>query len=59
MSKTQADTALYERVSSRGQDLASQHADLDRWVKAQDGPVDWHRDTFTGKTMDRPGWNTL
>ena len=57
--KSQAATAIYERVSSRGQDLASQHADLDRWVKAQDGPVDWHRDTFTGKTMDRPGWNRV
>ena len=57
--KSRADTALYERVSSRGQDLASQHTDLDRWAKAQDGAVDWHRDTFTGKPMDRPGWNTL
>jgi DNA invertase Pin-like site-specific DNA recombinase len=57
--KSQAETVVYERVSSRGQDLASQHADLDRWVKAQDGPVDWHRDKFSGKTMDRPGWNKV
>ena len=26
---------------------------------AQDRPVRWYKDKFTGKTMDRPGWNRL
>jgi DNA invertase Pin-like site-specific DNA recombinase len=28
-------------------------------VDSQDGSVVWHRDKFTGKTMDRPGWQEL
>ena len=38
-----------------------QQPDLERWVKTYaDGlPVVWYKDTFTGKTMDRPAWNTL
>ena len=28
-------------------------------VAAQDQPVKWYKDRFTGKTMDRPGWNQL
>ena len=51
--------ALYLRVSGRGQDTASQEPDLKRWADSQDGPVVWYRDKFTGKTMDRPGWNKL
>ena len=53
-------TAIYLRVSSRKQDTASQEPDLRRWVAAQgiDG-VRWYRDTFTGKTLDRPGFNRL
>ena len=27
--------------------------------RTQDGPVIWYRDNFTGKTIDRPGWNKL
>jgi DNA invertase Pin-like site-specific DNA recombinase len=51
---------IYLRVSSKGQDSASQEPDLRRWVAAQghDG-VHWFRDTFTGKTLDRPGFNRL
>jgi DNA invertase Pin-like site-specific DNA recombinase len=54
-------TAVYLRVSSRSQDTASQEPDLKRWVEAYaDGePVVMYRDKFTGKTMDRPGWNKL
>jgi DNA invertase Pin-like site-specific DNA recombinase len=52
-------TAIYLRVSSKQQDHASQLPDLDRWVAAQDGPVVWYRDKFTGKTMDRPGMEKL
>jgi DNA invertase Pin-like site-specific DNA recombinase len=52
--------AIYCRVSKRnGQDVRSQLPDLERWANAQDQPVRWYRDQFTGKTMDRPGWQTL
>ena len=48
-------TALYVRVSSVGQNHASQLPELDRWAEQHDGPVKWYRDKFTGRTMDRPG----
>ena len=52
--------AVYVRVSKRnGQDVRSQLPDLERWAAAQDQPVQWYKDRFTGKTMDRPGWNRL
>jgi len=52
--------AIYCRVSKRnGQDVRSQLPDLERWAIAQDQPVRWYKDQFTGKTMDRPGWNRL
>lgn len=51
--------AIYVRVSSKSQDHRSQVADLERWASSQDGDVVWYRDTFTGKTMDRPAWNRL
>lgn len=52
--------AVYVRVSKkRGQDVRSQLPDLERWAAAQDQPVRWYRDKFTGKTMDRPGWKQL
>jgi DNA invertase Pin-like site-specific DNA recombinase len=52
--------AIYIRVSSRQQDTRSQKPDLERWVEAYaDQPVKWYSDKFTGKTMDRPGWNRL
>jgi DNA invertase Pin-like site-specific DNA recombinase len=54
-----ADIAIYLRVSSRKQDTASQEPDLTRWATGHEGAVDWFRDTFTGKTMERPGWNKL
>ena len=48
--------AVYIRVSTGGQDHASQEPDLKRWLEAYgaDQPVKWYRETFTGKTMDRP-----
>ena len=52
-------TAIYLRVSSKQQDHASQLPDLERWAAAHHGPVQWHRDKFTGKTMDRPGMHKL
>jgi len=51
--------AIYARVSSDGQSTESQEPDLKRWAEAQDEPVRWYRDKFTGKTMDRPGWQEL
>ena len=52
--------AIYVRVSKRtGQDVRSQLPDLERWSAAQDQPIKLYRDRFTGKTMDRPGWNRL
>ena len=51
--------AIYARVSSKRQDLASQLSDLERWAAAQNEPIRWYRDKFTGKTLDRPGWFRL
>ncbi len=51
--------ALYIRVSSSSQDTKSQEPDLKRWGDAQDATIRWYRDSATGKTMDRPGWNKL
>ena len=51
--------AVYVRVSSRRQDHKSQLPDLERWAAAQSQPVVFYRDKFTGKTMDRPGWQKL
>jgi DNA invertase Pin-like site-specific DNA recombinase len=53
--------AIYVRVSTGSQDNASQELNLTRWVEVHaDGtPVEWYRDTATGKTMDRPGWQKL
>ena len=52
-------TAIYLRVSSKQQDHASQLPDLERWISAHDGPVQWYKDKFTGKTMTRPGMDKL
>lgn len=52
-------TAIYLRVSSKQQETKSQEPDLRRWAAACDGEIAWYSDTFTGKTMDRPGWNKL
>lgn len=52
-------TAVYVRVSTVGQDHASQLPDLNRWVEAHGGQVGWYKDKFTGKTMDRPGMRRL
>ena len=52
-------TAIYVRVSHRDQSHASQLPDLERWAEAHDGNVQWFKDTFTGKTMNRPGMDNL
>lgn len=52
-------TAIYVRVSSKSQDQRSQLPDLESYTTTLDGPMKWYRDTFSGKTMDRPGWKKL
>lgn len=52
-------TAIYVRVSSRDQSHASQLPDLERWAAAHDGGVQWFKDTFSGKSMTRPGMDRL
>src|SRR5688572_15146746 len=52
-------TAYYLRVSSKAQDTKSQEPDLKRHEAGTEGPTVWYRDTFSGKTMDRPGWGRL
>lgn len=52
-------TGIYRRVSSRDQSLASQGPELERWVAAQGEPVEWFEDSFTGRTMARPGLDKL
>ena len=52
-------TAIYVRVSSKEQSHASQLPDLERWVAAHDGACTWFKDTFTGRTMSRPGMEKL
>jgi DNA invertase Pin-like site-specific DNA recombinase len=33
--------------------------DLERWTTSHDGSVEWLKDTFTGRTMRRPGMDKL
>jgi DNA invertase Pin-like site-specific DNA recombinase len=51
--------AYYTRVSSRQQDTTSQEPDMKRHANAQGEKAVWYSDKFTGKTMDRPGWEKL
>ena len=53
--------AVYTRVSSAGQNLQAQEPDLKAWVKLhrKGRPVTWYRDTFTGRTLNRPGLQKL
>jgi DNA invertase Pin-like site-specific DNA recombinase len=52
-------TAVYVRISSKSQDTRSQEPDLRRYVESHGEPARWYRDAFTGKSMDRKGWNRL
>ena len=52
-------SAIYCRVSSRDQSHASQLPDLERWAEAHAGPVAAFKDTFTGRSMNRPGMDRL
>lgn len=55
-------TAIYVRVSTDKQTNASQMADLTARAAACESlgkKVVWYEDSFTGKTMGRPGWRKL
>lgn len=51
--------AIYSRVSHKTQDNDAQDADLKKWAESQAEPVKWFRDKFSGKGMERPGWDKL
>jgi DNA invertase Pin-like site-specific DNA recombinase len=51
--------AIYCRVSTKQQDQRSQEPDLKRWAASQDEPVVWYRDSFTGRSMERPDFTRL
>jgi Site-specific recombinases, DNA invertase Pin homologs len=53
--------AIYLRVSTTGQDVASQEPDLKAWLRVhgRKRQVTWYRDTFTGKTFRRPAMQQL
>lgn len=54
--------AIYARVSSKTQDVAAQQADLERradLLAAEGKQVRWFTDTWTGKSLNRPGWNAI
>jgi DNA invertase Pin-like site-specific DNA recombinase len=61
MSAADRHIAIYVRVSSNRQDIASQLPDLDRWASAYcDGQrVVWYTDKATGRNMNRKAWNEL
>jgi DNA invertase Pin-like site-specific DNA recombinase len=53
--------AVYLRVSTASQDVASQEPDLEAWarVHGRGRSVRWYRDQFTGTTLARPGMQRL
>ena len=52
-------TAAYIRVSTRQQNASMQERAIREWAKAKGVKLKFYRDEFTGRTMDRPGWNQL
>jgi len=51
-------TAIYVRVSTKQQKMDSQVADLHAWeLSHPEEEGQYYRDSFTGRTMNRPGWN--
>ena len=51
--------ALYMRVSTKHQDAAGQEPELRRWTETHEGECRWYHDTYTGTSMDRPGFRLL
>jgi DNA invertase Pin-like site-specific DNA recombinase len=51
---------IYMRCSTNKQQTASQKRELKRWAESHaDERMAWYEDHFTGKTMERPGWEKL
>jgi DNA invertase Pin-like site-specific DNA recombinase len=59
MTDSIAESTVYVRVSSKSQSEASQLPDLKRWAAANPDGVGWARDSFTGTTLARPGWERV
>jgi len=57
--KSTATAAVYVRVSTNRQDVASQLPDLRRYVDAQGIEAEFFTDKATGKTLDRPAFERL
>jgi DNA invertase Pin-like site-specific DNA recombinase len=51
--------AVYARVSTTDQTTASQMPELEAWAASQTMPIKFYEDTFSGRSMDREGWNAL
>jgi DNA invertase Pin-like site-specific DNA recombinase len=51
--------AMYMRVSTKRQDTASQEPELRRWAESHEGDSHWYLDTYSGTSMDRPGFRQL
>src|SRR5260370_35087986 len=51
--------AIYMRVSTKRQDTASQEPELKRWAQSHEGDSCWYHDSYTGTSMDRPGFRKL
>jgi DNA invertase Pin-like site-specific DNA recombinase len=51
--------AIYLQVSTRRQDIASQEPELRRWAESHEGESCWYYDTYTGLSMERPGFRRM
>jgi DNA invertase Pin-like site-specific DNA recombinase len=51
--------AIYLRVSTRRQEIASQEPELRRWAESHAGESCWYHDTSTGLSMERPGFRRM
>lgn len=51
--------AIYMRASTKHQDTVSQEPELRRWAESHEGASTWYHDTYTGASMDRPGFRQL
>ena len=54
--------AIYRRVSTAQQSLESQTPELEAWADANgngNGGVRWFEDSFTGRSMNRPGFKKM
>ncbi len=53
-------TAIYLRVSSKQQKTDSQERDVNQWIQSHpEEQTELFIDHYTGKSMNRPGWNRL